>query len=107
MKEIYSNERRKAVGDLNRGKRLSSETRELISKAAKNRQPMSIKSRLLCATNTRPIMVTNLDGSNARVFPSIVAAANVLQCNEKTIRRALTSNFRVKGTYIVIDITDT
>lgn len=106
MRENYSKERREAIGNLNKGKTLSKDTRQLISKAVKNRAPVSLESRLKCAVHVRPLIVTNLDGSNVQFFPSIVEAAKALQCNEKTIRRALQSKNKVKQKYIVRDTVD-
>jgi hypothetical protein len=65
---------------------------------------MSIESWLKCVVNTRPIIITNLDGSNLQLFSTITEAVKVLKCNVKTIRRALhsTTNILLKK-YIVSD----
>jgi hypothetical protein len=89
MRENYSEERRERVASINKGKTLSQETRELIRKAALLREPMSIESRMKCATNMRHVTITNLDGSNPINFVSIKEASIAISCDEKTIRRAL------------------
>jgi hypothetical protein len=66
---------------------------------------MLMDSRLNCAVNVRPI--TNLDGTNLQSFSSIVEAAKVIECSEKTIRRALNSNGIIKRKYLVTDTIDT
>ena len=68
---------------------------------------MSMESRLKCAVNVRPITITNLDGTNLQNFSSIVEAAKVIECSEKTIRRALNSNGIIKRKYLGIDTLDT
>lgn len=101
MRENYSEERRERVGNINKGKTLSQETRELIRKAALLREPMSIESRMKCATNMRPVTITNLDGSNPIHFISIKEASIAISCGEKTIRRALNGNGVIKKIFLV------
>lgn len=107
MKQGYSDERRQKVGSINKGKALSEETRNLIREAALQRKPMSMESRLKCAVNVRPITIANLDGTNPQSFSSIIEARKVIECNEKTIRRALSSNGVIKRKYLVTDTIDT
>lgn len=107
MKQGYSDERRQKVGSINKGKALSEETRNLIREAALQRKPMSMESRLKCAVNVRPITITNLYGTNPQSFSSIIEASKVIECNEKTIRRALSSNGVIKRKYLVTDTIDT
>jgi group I intron endonuclease len=107
MIQNYSKERRTRVGEINKGKTLSEETRNLMREAALQRKSMSIESRLKCAVNGRPITITNLDGTNLQNFSSIVEAAKVIECSEKTIRRALESNGIIKRKYLVTDTIDT
>lgn len=78
MRDNYSEERRERVGNINKGKVLSQETRELIRKSALLREPMSIESRMKCATNMRPVTIINLDGSNPIDFISIKEASNAI-----------------------------
>ena len=107
MRANYSDERRATIGNLNLGKKLSDETRALLRAAAQKRKPMSLESRLKCAVNVRPVLVTNLDGSNPQKFSSIINAAKALNCNEKTIRRALKGNKKFKKIYLVTDVLKT
>lgn len=107
MKENYSDDRRERVGNINKGKTLSEETRNLIREAALHRKPMSMDSRLKCAVNVRPITISNLDGTNPQSFSSIIEATKVIDCSEKTIRRALNSNGIIKRKYLVTDTIDT
>ena len=107
MKQGYSDERRQKVGIINKGKALSEETRNLIREAALQRKPMSMESRLKCAVNVRPLTITNLDGTKPQSFSSIIEASKVIECNEKTIRRALSSNGVIKRKYLVTDTIDT
>lgn len=89
MKEIYSNERREKIGSLNRGKKLSPETIERMREKALNRSPMSDETKLKCITNTKPVILSNLNGTIYGKYPTILDASKAINCNEKTIRRAL------------------
>jgi hypothetical protein len=73
--------------------------------AALNRPPMSQETKDKCKKNRRPITVTRVD-DNTLVgnFEDIVSAAKHINCNEKTIRRALKTNGIVKKMYIVRDM---
>lgn len=106
MRENYSEDRRQQVGNINKGKSLSLETRELIRKSALLRESMSIETRMKCAVNVRPVIITNLDGSNAMNFVSMKEASIAISCNEKTIRRALNGDGIVKKNYIVKEMKD-
>lgn len=68
MVQNYSEERRQRVGDINKGKTLSEETRSLIREAALQRKPLSMESRLKCAVNVRPITITNLDVAQLQIL---------------------------------------
>ena len=101
MRENYSEERRQQVANINKGKTLSEETRELIRKSALLRKSMSSETRMKCAVNVQPVTIINLDGTNIMNFVSIKEASIAISCNEKTIRRALNGNGIVKKNYIV------
>lgn len=103
MRKNYSEERRQRVGNINKGKKLSQETRELIRKVALVRKPLSTESRMKCAVNTCPITITNIDGSNSMKFLSIKKANIAISCSEKTIQRALNNNSTIKKRYVVTD----
>lgn len=105
MKDVYSDERRKRIGNLNRGKKLSEETIEKMRKAGLNRPPMSIETKKKCIVNTRPVILYNLNGTVYGKYSTIKEAASAINCNERTITRALKTNKKlVKKQWIVKDI---
>jgi group I intron endonuclease len=89
MKDIYSDERRERIGNLNRGKKFSYETIEKMREKALNRAPMSDETKKKCIVNTRPLVLYNLNRTVYGKYPTIVEAAKAIGCGEKTIRRAL------------------
>ena len=93
MKSNYSEDRRKAIGSLNKGKSLSPNTIELMRQAALNRtKPIySLEAIKNMKKRSKPILVYNLDFTVYGEFPSIVEAAKSLGCDQKTIIRALQS----------------
>lgn len=102
MKDIYTDARRDMIGNLNRGKKLSKEIIEKIRIKALNRPSMSEEIRKKCVSNTRPVVLYNLDKTIYGKYASIIDAANAINCNEKTIRRALhTDKKLVKKQWIV------
>ena len=104
MKDIYSDARRERIGNLNRGKKFSPETIEKMREKALNRPPMSSVTKQKCITNTRPIVLYNLNGTVYGEYSTILDAAKSINCNEKTIRRALkTEKGLVKRQWIVKD----
>ena len=107
MKDIYSDVRRKMAGDLNRGKKFSRETLERMREAALKRPPMSPETRNKCITNTRPVILYNLNDTVFGKYSSIIEAAKAINCGEKTIRRALkTEKNLVKKQWIVKDFSN-
>ena len=104
MKDIYSDARRERIGNLNKDKKLSPETIEKIREKALNRPSMSDVTKQKCITNTRPVMLYNLNGTVYGEYSTILDAAKSINCNEKTIRRALKTEKRlVKRQWIVKD----
>jgi len=91
MNSNYSEERRMAIGNLNKGRSLSSSTIELIRHAVLNRtKPLyTQKARKNMQKNSKAIIVYNFNYTVYGEFPSIVDAAKSLGCDQKTIRRAL------------------
>lgn len=93
MKADYSEQRRTAIGNLNKGKVLSCYTIELMKKAALNR------TKPIYATNavenmkkkSKGVRVYNLDYTVFGEFFSMIEACKSLGCDQKTIRRALKS----------------
>lgn len=104
MKDLYSDTRREMIGSLNRGKKLSFETIEKIRKKALNRPLMSHDTKKKCITHTRPVVLYNLNGTVYGEYFTILDAAKSINCDEKTIRRALkTKKKLVKKQWIVKD----
>uniref|UniRef100_UPI00211539AC hypothetical protein n=1 Tax=Aspergillus sclerotioniger TaxID=319627 RepID=UPI00211539AC len=100
MKDIYTDGRREMIGSLN--KNLSQETIEKIREKALNRPPMSEDIKKKCITNTRPVILYNLNRTIYGKYNNIVDAAKAINCGEKTIRRALQTDKKlVKRQWIV------
>jgi group I intron endonuclease len=89
MRDVYSDTRREKIGSLNKGKKLSPETIDKMRVKAFNRPPMSMDTKQKCITHTRPIILSNLNGTVYGHYTTILEAAKAINCNEKTIRRAL------------------
>jgi group I intron endonuclease len=89
MKDIFSDDRREQIGNLNKGKKLSLETIERIREKALARPPMSDETKNKCVVHTRPVVLYNLDRTVYGKYSTIIEAAAAINCNEKTIRRAL------------------
>jgi group I intron endonuclease len=89
MKDNYSDARREMIGSLNRGKNLSKETIEKLRKTALSRPPMSYETKQKCISNTRPVVLYNLNETIYGNYSTILEAGKAIDCNEKTIRRAL------------------
>ena len=91
MKANYSEERRMAIGSLNRGKNLSLSTIELMRQAALNRTKPLYSSEAIrnMKKKSKAILVYNFDYTVYGEFTSIVDAAKSLGCDKKTIIRAL------------------
>jgi group I intron endonuclease len=95
MKDLYSAARREKLGSLNKGKTLSQETIEKLRAKALNRPPMSDDTKQKCISQTRPVVLYNLNGTVYGKFFSILEAAKSINCGEKTIRRALKTEKRL------------
>ena len=105
MKDIYSDARREQIGKLNKGKNLSHETIEKIREKALLKPPMSDETKKKCIVNTIPVVLYNLDRTIYGQYPIILEAAKAINCDEKTIRRALqTEKKLVKKQWIVEDM---
>lgn len=89
MKDIFSDARREQIGNLNKGKKLSLETIEKIREKALARSPMSDETKKKCVVHTRPVVLYNLDRTVYGKYSTIIEAAASINCDEKTIRRAL------------------
>lgn len=91
MKSKYCEERRMAIGNLNRSKSLSHSTIELISHTPLNliKPFYSQEAQENKKKKSKAILVYNFDDTVYGEFSSIVKAAKSLNCDQKTIRRTL------------------
>ena len=105
MKDVFNDARRKMIGSLNRGKKLSPKTIDKMREKALNRPPMSDETKKKCIANTRPVVLYNLNGTVYGEYSTILDAAKSINCGEKTVRRALkTEKGLVKRQWIVKDL---
>lgn len=108
MKVNYSLERRKLIGDLNRGKKLPSETVEKIREKVLNRGKIIYSKEALInmKKKSKSVILYNLDNTVFGEYPSIVEAANAINCSSRTINRALRTDKNIlKRRFIVKYIT--
>ena len=91
MKANYSEERRLAIGNLNRGKNLSASTIQPIRESSLNRtRPIYSEEAIQnMKKRSKPIIVYNMDYTVYGEFSSITEASESLGCSPKTINRAL------------------
>jgi group I intron endonuclease len=91
MKANYSLERRKRIGELNRGKTYSNETIEKMKNSALKRKPynLSEEGKLNLQKRSKPLLVFNLNGTLYGEYQSLREAAANLNCSLKTISRCL------------------
>ena len=104
MKTNYSDERRELIGNLNKGKHLSEDTLEKIREAALIRKPRSFSKEALAnkQKNSKAVIIHNLNRTVYGEYSSIMEMTKHINCNEKTIRRALKSDSkRLKRRWIV------
>jgi group I intron endonuclease len=97
MKTNYSQNRRDLIGNLNRGNKLSEETKEKIRQKSLSRiNPTYTEQGIINITKkSKPVILYNKDNTVYGEFSSIVNAANFIRCNEKTIIRALKSESKL------------
>jgi group I intron endonuclease len=108
MKANYSIERRGFIGDLNRGKKLSSETIEKIRDKVSNRGRITYSEKALAnmKKKSKPVVLHNLNYTIFGEYPSIIEAANAINCSSRTINRALKTDKKIlKRRFIVKYIT--
>lgn len=112
MKLNYSSERREAIGALNRGKTFSESTIKLMRLKALARDPHSEETLAKISVNSTTAnlySITLLEDDNTsfqdydsgKEVRTINKVAELLGCNEKTIRRALKTNGIVKGKWLI------
>ena len=104
MKLNYSIERREIIGKINRNKKLSLETIEKIRDKALSKKKMfySDEALLNMKKKSKPVIIYNLNNTVFGEYPSIVEAAKSINCDSKTIRRALKTEKKIlKRRFIV------
>jgi group I intron endonuclease len=98
IKSAYSDERREAIGNLNKGKTFTEETKNKMSKSFLSRvkPTFSEKSLSNMRKNSKPIILYNINNNTVYgEFNSITEAASHINCNEKTIRRSLQTDKKI------------
>lgn len=110
MKTNYSLERRLKIGNLNKGTNLSIETKEKIKQKALTRDRTKInfseKSLLNMKKNSKPLILFNLDYTIFGEYRSITEAAKAINCNVKTIRRALATEKKILKRRFIVKYTE-
>jgi len=105
MKDGFNDARREMIGNLNRGKKFYLETIEKMREKALNKPTMSDETKKKCITNTRPVVLYNLNGTVYGEYLTILDAAKSINCGEKTLIRALqTKKGLVKRQWIIKDL---
>jgi group I intron endonuclease len=91
MKNNYSIERRLKIGNLNKDRIYTDEEREKLRIAAFNRKKAvySEEAIMNMKKKSKAITIYNFDDTVYGEFSSIIEAAKVLNCDQKTIARAL------------------
>ena len=91
MKTNYSEERRLAIGSLNKGKSFFLSTIEAIKQSALNRVKLIYSKQGIqnMKKNSKAILVYNMYYTVYGEFPSITEASKSLGCSQKRIYRAL------------------
>lgn len=98
MKAKYSDKRREAIGNLNRGKTFSEQTIQKMSKSALSRVKPIFSEKALSnmKKNSKRIILYNInDNTVYGEFNSIKEAAAHINCNEKTINRSLQTDKKI------------
>ena len=110
MKSNYSLERKLKIGNLNKGKSLSIETKEKIKQKALTRDRTKINlsenSLLNMKKNSKPLILFNLDFTVFGEYSCITEAAKAINCNVKTIRRALATEKKILKRRFIVKCTD-
>lgn len=104
MRVNYSLERRIFIGNLNKGKRLSSEIVEKIREKAiiRGKVYYSEKALFNMKKKSKPVILYNLNNTIFGEYSSIREAANAVNCSSRTISRALRTDKKIlKRRFIV------
>jgi len=99
MKTNYSEQRREAIGNLNRDKTLSEGIKAKMKEKALARTKPRILSKEFLTTmkkNSKGIILYNINNNTVYgEYDSILEASKNLNCSDKTIRRALKTEKKV------------
>lgn len=96
MKTNYSEERRKRIGALNKGKLFTPDTiRKIREKALSRTRTISEIGLLNMKKRSKPIILHNKNGTVYGEYNSIKETSEKLNVSEKTIIRALKSNSKL------------
>lgn len=104
MKNAYNSERREFITNLNKGKTFSEEILEKMKNKALTRGKINYSSEALLnmKKNSKAIIFYNLDNTVFGEYSSITEAAKDINCNPKTINRALKTEKKIlKRRFIV------
>jgi group I intron endonuclease len=110
MRANYSQERRDAIGALNRGKVFSPHTIALMQASALARPPMSDESRSLVSANSAKALLFELSmldgtllstGVASLVLRTIPVVASYCDCSERTVRRAVKGSGIIKNKWFI------
>ena len=99
MKELYSDERRKQIGLLNKDKSLSDSVKYLMREAALNRSD-EVKQKYRLASS-KPVTLYNEDGTVYMNFEGIRVMAKHFGCDHKTIKKFINSDKLFKKQWYV------
>lgn len=84
LRRGYSEKRREEIGSLNRGKKLSAITKDLMKQKALERKPFSAETRELISANSAKAKwytISKLDGSSTVTLRTIAIASNYCGCS--------------------------
>lgn len=99
MKANYSEERRDQIGNLNKGKIFSPETIESMREAALSRNKITYSEQGQGVLNmkkaSRAVLVKEISGIVYGEYPSVVEIAKALDCNARTVHRALSGETKL------------
>lgn len=97
MRTNYSLERRLYIGNLNEGKKLSSEIVEKIREKALTKGKVCYSEKVISnmKNKSKPVVLYNLNNTIFGEYSSIKEAANAINCSSKTISRALRTDKKI------------
>jgi hypothetical protein len=102
MRENYSDERRKKIGELNKNKTFSPLTIKKMSLNMLERlkDPNGLKAAISKA-NSKPVQLKDLKNNVINEFLGVRALAKYLGCYHKTVNKAIYNKTPLKKLYLV------